>query len=219
MVSSYCAPGSVTKKSCALGDTIASGGPGALFLRSRHACSGSLRTKTLATAVVLSIAIGLSAGCAELDRLSQEQLGTGIGALAGGVGGALVGTQFGSGTGQLIATVVGAVGGAWVGNQIGAYLDERDRKRAAEAVQQATVTGQPQVWQNPDSGVSGKAEVVKTKTTQQKVAVPVLRDRVKEVPPLDLIGEAYRAKTGGNIHAGDLARITRPLDVSTRARR
>lgn len=92
------------------------------------------------------------------------------------MGGALVGTQFGSRTGQLVATLVGTVGGAWIGNRIGAYLDERDRKRAAEAAQQATVTGQPQVWRNPESGVSGKAEVVKTKTTQQKVAVPVLKD-------------------------------------------
>jgi surface antigen len=141
-----------------------------------------LRARRL-TAGVLSISIMLAAGCAELDKLSQEQIGTGLGALAGGVGGALVGTQTGSRTGQIIAAVVGVVGGAWVGNRIGAYLDERDRKRAAEAAQQATVTGQPQVWQSPDSGVSGKAEVVKTKTTQQKVAVPVLKDRVKEVPP------------------------------------
>jgi surface antigen len=200
------------------GDTIAASGADASFLRSQHACSGSLRLKILAAALVLSVGMGLSAGCAELDQLSQEQIGTGLGALAGGVAGALVGTQFGSGTGQLIATLVGTVGGAWVGNRIGSYLDEQDRKRAAEAAQQATVTGQPQVWQNPDSGVSGKAEVVKTKTTQQKVAVPVLKDRVKEVPPLDLIGEPYRAKEGAASVEG-LARITQPSDTLRRARR
>jgi surface antigen len=152
--------------------------------------------------------MGLSAGCAELDQLSQEQLGSGIGALAGGVAGALVGTQFGSTTGQLVATLVGTVAGAWVGNRIGAYLDEQDRQRAAEATQQATVTGQPQVWQNPDSGVSGRAEVVKTKTTQQNVAVPVLKDRVQQVPPLELIGEPYRATTSGNVRGGPGADYT-----------
>lgn len=154
------------------------------------------------TASFLSILILLAAGCAELDKLSQEQIGTGLGALTGGVGGALAGAQTGSRTGTIIAAVVGTVAGAWVGNRIGSYLDERDRKRAAEAAQAATVTGQPQVWKNPDSGVSGRAEVVKTKTTQQRVSVPVLKDRVKEVPPLDLIGEPYRAKAGGNVHGG-----------------
>jgi surface antigen len=167
----------------------------------RSRISGSLRTSILTAIIVVGSAIGLTGGCAELDRLSQEQIGTGLGALAGG----LIGTQIGSGSGQLIATVIGTVGGAWIGNRIGAHLDEQDRRRAAEAAQRATLTGEPQVWRNPESGVSGRAEVVKTKTTRQTVAVPVLKDRVQQVPPIDLIGESYRATADANVRGGPAA--------------
>jgi surface antigen len=153
-------------------------------------------------AVLLSSAVLFGGSCAEVDKLSQEQIGTGIGTLAGGVGGALLGKQFGSRTGQLVATLVGAVGGAWVGKRIGTYLDERDRQKAAEAVQQAAVTGRNQNWKNPESGVSGKAEVLSTKTSRQAVKVPVLKGRVEQVPPLDLIGEPYKAKANASVRAG-----------------
>jgi outer membrane lipoprotein SlyB len=44
--------------------------------------------------------------------------GSGIGAVAGGVTGAVVGKQFGNGRGQTAMTVAGAVGGALLGNHI-----------------------------------------------------------------------------------------------------
>lgn len=44
--------------------------------------------------------------------------GTGLGAVAGGVAGALLGKQFGNGNGQKAMTVAGAVGGAVLGNKI-----------------------------------------------------------------------------------------------------
>ena len=44
--------------------------------------------------------------------------GSGIGAVAGGVTGALLGNQVGGGNGRTIATVAGAAGGAYAGNEI-----------------------------------------------------------------------------------------------------
>lgn len=49
--------------------------------------------------------------------------GTGIGAVAGGVAGALIGHQFGNGNGRKALTVAGAAGGAYLGNNI-----EKDRR-------------------------------------------------------------------------------------------
>lgn len=148
--------------------------------------------------VVLVAAMALSAGCADTGELNKEKIGTGFGALAGG----LIGSRFGSGGGRLVAALVGTVAGAWLGNRFGSYLDERDRERAAKAMQQAAVTGRDQTWKNPDSGVSGKAEVLSTKTSRQAVKVPVLKGRVEQVPPLDLIGEPYKAKANASVRAG-----------------
>jgi outer membrane lipoprotein SlyB len=43
---------------------------------------------------------------------------TGVGAVAGGVGGALLGNQFGSGNGRTAMTILGAAGGAFAGNTV-----------------------------------------------------------------------------------------------------
>lgn len=44
--------------------------------------------------------------------------GTGLGAVAGGIGGLILGKQVGKGTGNKIATVLGAAGGAYAGHQV-----------------------------------------------------------------------------------------------------
>lgn len=44
--------------------------------------------------------------------------GSGIGAVIGGIAGAILGHQVGSGTGKTVATIVGGVSGAWAGNEV-----------------------------------------------------------------------------------------------------
>lgn len=44
--------------------------------------------------------------------------GSGLGAVAGGVTGAILGTQIGNGNGRTAATLLGAAGGAYLGNEI-----------------------------------------------------------------------------------------------------
>lgn len=94
----------------------------------------------------------------------NETGGTIIGATAGG----LIGSQFGSGSGQAAATAVGILAGGLIGNRIGASMDEQARQRAYQAEYQALQygpAGSPVVWRSPDSNVYG--EVVPGPAYQQ----------------------------------------------------
>jgi surface antigen len=86
--------------------------------------------------------------------LTKQDAGIGIGAVAGGV----IGNQFGSGDGKVLATALGAVVGGIVGSEIGKSLDDNDRRQAAAAELAALERGQSgvaQPWRNPDSGHYG----------------------------------------------------------------
>lgn len=61
------------------------------------------------------------ANCGTVDSIRSVQLkgdATGLGAVAGGVTGAVVGHQIGSGKGNTAMTLLGAAGGALAGNEI-----------------------------------------------------------------------------------------------------
>jgi outer membrane lipoprotein SlyB len=61
------------------------------------------------------------ASCGEIDTIraiDKEGEGSGLGVVAGGVAGALLGHQVGGGTGKDLATIAGAVGGGFVGNKV-----------------------------------------------------------------------------------------------------
>lgn len=53
-----------------------------------------------------------------VTAVQREGEGSGLGVVAGGVLGALVGNQIGGGSGKTAATVLGAVGGGWAGNTV-----------------------------------------------------------------------------------------------------
>ena len=95
----------------------------------------------------------LVVGCA-----NNEQGGTAIGAIAGGI----VGNQFGKGNGKVVATLAGAAVGGIVGNNIGRSLDARDRELARQAEYDAWESGpprQPVRWRNPNSDRYGEIVV------------------------------------------------------------
>lgn len=50
--------------------------------------------------------------------VQREAAGSGVGVVAGGVLGALVGNQVGNGNGRAAATILGALGGGWAGNTV-----------------------------------------------------------------------------------------------------
>src|SRR5512145_1152752 len=92
------------------------------------------------------------AGCATMGP--KEQAGT----VVGGVGGALVGSQFGGGSGRLVGVAIGTLAGALIGQEIGRSLDANDRRLMQENAQRALEydrIDQTSTWRNPDSGHSG----------------------------------------------------------------
>jgi len=87
---------------------------------------------------------------------------TGIGAAGGAAAGGLIGAAAGGGTTGIIG---GVLLGGLLGGAIGNALDQRDRRLAMEANQQAlenAQTGNPTTWQNPDSGHSGTVTPTRT---------------------------------------------------------
>ena len=75
--------------------------------------------KFLRTVSVLAVAVGLSACNAHTSGFNNQTGGT----IVGGITGAVVGNQFGKGTGKTAATALGAVIGAMTGNSVGAHMD------------------------------------------------------------------------------------------------
>lgn len=92
-----------------------------------------------------------------VDAVQQAAPATGVGAVAGGVLGAVVGNQIGKGSGRTAATVLGAVGGGYVGHkveertrtqtvyQIAVRMDDGSVRRFTRA--QPTAVGTPVVLQ------------------------------------------------------------------------
>jgi surface antigen len=111
--------------------------------------------KAAAAAVMLTASL---AGC---SGGQNQQAGTILGALAGG----LAGAQFGQGNGQLLAVGVGTLLGAAVGGEVGRSMDTVDRQKMSQATHSALET-QPTntttTWRNPDTGHYGTITPVAT---------------------------------------------------------
>lgn len=70
------------------------------------------------------------------------------GAILGGAGGALAGSQFGKGKGQLAATALGTLLGAFIGSEAGASMDRADQTYYAQQSRGGTY-GQPPGYYPP----------------------------------------------------------------------
>lgn len=80
----------------------------------------------------------LLAGCAQLEGTSKETIGTGTGAVVGGVVGRNIGGD------ETLGTVLGGVAGAIAGGAIGRGMDERDREQVFAAFEE----NKPVSWTN-----------------------------------------------------------------------
>jgi surface antigen len=105
----------------------------------------------------LAAAALILAACEDAGR--KETAGT----VVGGVAGAVLGSQVGKGSGQIIATAVGTLAGAMIGSEIGKSLDRADQLAMAEAERNAHTApiGEKIVWNNPDSGHSGSVTPIR----------------------------------------------------------
>jgi surface antigen len=114
-----------------------------------------------AASALLALAL---VGCAGSDLGPKQTVGTLLGAGTG----ALIGAQFGHGSGQLVATSVGTLLGAYLGNEAGKSLDRADALYASRAEYQAleyAPAGSSTPWRNPDSGHYGSVTPLETYET------------------------------------------------------
>lgn len=114
--------------------------------------------KNISKLLLIAFALFSIQGCQNMNKQSG-------GTLIGGVAGGLLGSQFGKGEGQLLATGIGALAGAFVGNSIGQSLDEHDKLMLEKSSRQAleySPSGSSVEWNNPDSGNYGSITPTKT---------------------------------------------------------
>ncbi len=118
--------------------------------------------KTISALMVFAV-LGLTACETTQDWGTKQTIGTGVGAIGGG----LLGSQIGHGSGKLWATGAGAVLGALVGSEIGKSLDNADKAAMANANARANSAplGTPIAWNNPQSGNSGTVTPIRDGST------------------------------------------------------
>lgn len=153
-----------------------------------------VRTGTLSAGVVIGSLF--VASCATTDGLSKEQLGIAIGAAAGAAVGAMVDDKDARGA------IIGGIIGAIIGGAVGSALAERDRERLAQSTGETIVTGEDQEWTNPETGVSARTTVKETVVETREREIPVLKDRIQRMPPLEFIGAEYRTVANSRVRGG-----------------
>ncbi len=104
--------------------------------------------------LIVTLAAFLMTACSGTQDNPKQKVGGFLGAIVGG----LIGSQFGGGSGQLVTTALGGFLGGWAGSDIGRSMDEDDKRYAAQAHEQAFVSGQTMRWKNPDSGNYGTVQ-------------------------------------------------------------
>ncbi|TVO58069.1 glycine zipper domain-containing protein [Denitromonas halophila] len=97
--------------------------------------------RTIASSIAVAFTLVSTTGC---ETTNKRDTGTIIGSVLGGI----LGNQVDDGGAG--GTIIGALVGAAVGRMIGQYMDEADKKRFAETINEAP-TGQTVRWHNDDS--------------------------------------------------------------------
>jgi surface antigen len=122
-----------------------------------------MKSGILALALVSTLALGAcaqdSAGNPTWGMGTKQTVGTGAGAIVGGI----LGSKVGHGGGQLWATGAGALLGAFVGSEIGKSLDQADIAYHNQAVEKAYTAPLNETisWNNPESGHSGSVTPIR----------------------------------------------------------
>lgn len=99
----------------------------------------------------------ICAVCGVVESVQEVQVkgqATGVGAVAGGVGGAVVGNQFGHGSSKTLSRVLGAVGGALLGNAVEKNARTSTQFQVAVRMDDGSLrtltSAQPPVWHAGD---------------------------------------------------------------------
>ena len=128
-------------------------------------------------------------------QLTKENVGKGVGAVAG----ALLGSQIGGGRGKLAAVAAGTLAGYWAGGNVGRYLSQADRAGISQATNQAIYSGQPVSWNNPDSGARTKVTVRDAPSYSNNRH---LKPALTQLPPVELINAYFSPSANINVRGG-----------------
>ncbi|MBI1309134.1 MAG: glycine zipper 2TM domain-containing protein [Proteobacteria bacterium] len=122
--------------------------------------------KIITFALLAGLASPLVA-CGE-QGLTNDQIGMGLGGVAGG----FLGSQFGEGSGKVVASVAGALLGAWAGSKVAQGMTAQDQGYYNNAATKAATVpvGQEVTWYNPNSGAQGTITPVRTGQTSEGYA-------------------------------------------------
>lgn len=112
--------------------------------------------KRIITTTLLLIISSSLIGCSDM---SNQDVGT----IGGGVAGGLLGSTIGKGDGRLLAIGAGTIAGAMLGGSVGHSMDEMDRMRMNQALE-GNAVGQPAYWNNHKTGTHYRVTPVKNVT-------------------------------------------------------
>lgn len=139
--------------------------------------------------VVLALGCVPLAGCETMS--SNEAIGTGAGAVLGGLGGSLIG----SGSGRTAATIGGVVLGGMVGNAIGKRMDENDRKKMSQALD-TNAPGQPSAWKNETTGANYTITPAKSFVQDGRQCRGFVQEAIVDGKPKKISGTACKRPDG-----------------------
>lgn len=126
------------------------------------------------------------------------------GAVVGGLVGALAGSQV-SKKDRALGAAIGAGIGAAIGNSIGCRMDRNARQDAQQAFERALETGRAQTWNDPQTGASGRIEVVSRSETASRPSASTGRwrfaDSVAPAVRVSSLGGTYAANGRTNVRA------------------
>lgn len=128
-----------------------------------------MMTKNLiAGALIAGLTMPALTACTEMGTVDSATMGQ----VLGGVGGAFLGSQFGEGSGKIVASVAGAMLGAWAGSKIVQGMTAQDRGYYESASTRAATApvGQQITWYNPASGNQGTITPTRAGTTSDGAA-------------------------------------------------
>ena len=103
-----------------------------------------MRTKIIAVVTASLFSLLLMTGC---QSVTNRDVGMATGAVLGGV----LGAQVGKGRGRTAAIIVGTLAGAYIGGAIGNSMDQNDRYRANQSLNNYP-DHQSSSWTNPNTG-------------------------------------------------------------------
>lgn len=102
---------------------------------------------------------------------------------------------------KFIGVAVGVGVGAFIASNLKKDLNEDQQTKMTRSTTSAVASGENSSWKD-DNGTSGEVRVISTEETSEAVSIPVYKEKVSDVPPLDFIGETYEITANSNVRGG-----------------